>query len=132
MNIRQEVEKALLAFASSQTPKIPIAFEGVAFTKPLKGPYLEIVFLEPAVINPTIDVTRVRKFGVIQIMCFVEDGKGLKELDALTEAVAALFPVHQKQLYTTFTVEQTPSISGSMPEDRFRCAVVRVKYRQEL
>lgn len=132
MNIRQEVEKTLLAFASAQTPKIPVAFEGVPFTKPSTGPYLEIVFLEPVVLNPTVDVTRVRKFGVIQIMCFVEDGKGLKQLDALTESVAALFPVTEKQRYTTFTVEQTPSISGSMPEDRFRCAVVRVKYRQEL
>lgn len=132
MNLRQEVEKRLLAFADSQTPKISVAIEAVPFTKPDKGKYLELVFIEPVVMNPTVDVTRVRMLGIIQIACYCPDGKGMRAIDELTQAVAALFPVTDKQAFETFTVEQTPKISSSFPDDKFRCAVVRVKYRQEI
>lgn len=132
MNIRQEVEKTLLAFASSQSPPISVAIEGKAFTKPKQGNYLEVVFEAPAVMNPTVDVTRVRKYGVIQILCFIETNRGVGPLEILTDSVAQLFPVYEKQRYQNFTVEQTPFVSQAFPEDRFLCAVVRVKYRQEL
>lgn len=132
MNIEQEVETELLAFASSQTPSIPVAFELAAFTKPSTGNYLELVFETPEVMNPTVDVLRVRKYGVIQILCFTESNRGAGPLQALTESVAALFPVYDKQRYSTFTVEQTPTISRPFPEGKFACSVVRVKYRQEL
>lgn len=132
MNIRQEVEKTLLAYASAKIPKIPVAFEAVPFTKPSTGNWLELMFLEPVVINPTVDVLRTRKYGIIQINCCVPDGQGMKALDQLTEEIVALFPVHDKTKFHTFTVEQTPKISSSFPDDKFRVAVVRVKYRQEI
>lgn len=130
MNIRQEVEKALLAFAAAQTPPLAVALEAKSFTKP-DGPWIEIVFLDPEPMNPTVDGTRTRVYGVFQINVYVLDGKGMKQLDALTKALVDLFPMHQKELYTTFSVEQTPSVSRSFPDDKFRCAAVRVKYRQE-
>lgn len=131
MNIRQEVEKTLFAFAATKSPKIPIAVEAKAFDKPKNGPWLEILFLDPLVINPTVDALRTRKYGIIQINTYVDDGKGMAELDKLTEEIVALFPAHDKNKFTTFSVEQTPKVSSSFPDDKFRVAVVRVKYRQE-
>jgi len=130
MSIRQEVEKTLKAFVDSQG--ISLAREGQAFNKPSSGNYLEYMMEEPVVLNPTVDVTRVRKYGVIQIICFIEDNRGMGPLDTLTQSVVDLFPVYNKQKFENFTVEQTPSVSSSFSEGIFRCAVVRVKYRQEL
>lgn len=131
MSIRQEVEKTLKAFADSKG--ITMAYEGRAFDKPkVPANYIEYILEEPVVINPTVDVLRVRKYGVIQVICFTPDNKGMGPLDILTEEVASLFPVHLKQRFTNFTVEQTPTVSSSFTEGIFRCAVVRVKYRQEL
>lgn len=131
MNIRQEVEKTLFAFAATKSPKIPLAVEAKPFTKPTSGPWLEWMLLDPLVINPTVDALRTRKYGIIQINVRVDEGKGMMELDNLTEEIAALFPVHDKNKFTTFSVEQTPKVSSSFPDDKFRVAVVRVKYRQE-
>lgn len=131
MNIRQEIESAVAAFANAQSPPIPIAYEGVAFTKP-SGPYLEILFLDSSAMNATVDASRIRKYGIVQISCYVLDGRGMKELDALTDNIIALFPVNDKGLYTTFSVEQPPNASPPMGDTKFRMAAVRVKYRQEI
>jgi hypothetical protein len=131
MNIRQEVETAVAAFASEQNPVLPIAYEGVPFTKPTSTPWLEVVFLNSATMNATVDATRSRTYGTIQISCYVPDGNGMKVLDNLTRDVAALFPVFDKERYTTFSVEQPPNISSAMIDTQFRMAAVRVKYRQE-
>lgn len=130
MNIRQEVEKAVATFAASQN--IPVAYEGVAFTKPTNSSWLEVTFLDPSVMNPTVDGERIRKRGVVQIDVYVVDNKGSKSLDELTEAITRLFPFHDKARYTTFSVEQTPNVSSPMIDGIFRWAAVRVKYRQEL
>jgi hypothetical protein len=131
MNIRQEVETAIAAFAAEQSPAIPVALEGKAFTKPTGIPWLEIVFLNSVTTTATIDATRTRTYGTIQINVYVPDGKGMKALDNLTWDVAALFPVADKERYTTFSVEQPPNISSAMIDTQFRMAAVRVKYRQE-
>lgn len=132
MNIRQEVEAAVAAYAAAQNPVIPIAYEGVAFTKPTNAPYLEIVFLSNNILNATVDATRQRVYGSFQINCYVPDGKGMKRLDTLTNDIAALFPVFDKARYTTFSVEQPANVSPPMTDAAFRVAAVRVQYRQEL
>lgn len=132
MNIRQEIEKAVKTFAAAQSPPIPVAYEGVAFDKPSRGPYLEVLFLASNTTNPTVDGSRIRKRGIVQINCYVPDGTGMGALDTLTDAVTALFPFDQKELYTTFSVEQTPNASAAMQDAGFRWAAVRITYRQEL
>jgi hypothetical protein len=131
MNIRQEVEGTIAAFAASQSPAITVSYEGVAFNKPTGAPWLEVVFLNSVTTNANIDATRSRTYGTIQINVYVPDGKGMKQLDTLTNAVAALFPVADKARYTTFSVEQPPNVSSAMIDTQFRMAAVRVKYRQE-
>jgi hypothetical protein len=131
MNIRQEVEGAIEAFANSQSPALPIAYEGKPFTKPTGIPWLEIVFLNSVVTSATVDASRTRTYGTIQINVFCPDGRGMKQLDSLTATVAALFPVTDRARYATFYVDQPPNISPAMIDTQFRMAAVRVKYRQE-
>ncbi len=129
MNIRQEVETAITTWAKANN--VAVAYEGKAFNKPKQGNWLEIVFLDPQVMNPTVDATRTRKRGIFQISCYIPDNQGIGPLEELTTAIVNLFPYYDQQRYQTFTVEQTPNVSSSFPEDAFRCAAVRVKYRQE-
>lgn len=131
MNIRQEVESAISLFASSQNPAIPVAFEGVPFTKPSSGSWLEVVFLSSQTTTATVDASRTRTYGMVQISCYTVDGKGMKQLDTLTAAVADLFPVADKARYSTFSVEQPAQISAAMIDTQFRMAAVRIRYRQE-
>ena len=129
MNLQQEVESAIAAFATPRN--IAVAYTGVPFTPPTNSRWLEVVFFDEQVSNPTVDGERIRKRGFFQVNAYVMDGKGLKELTELTEAIVALFPFADKARYTTFSVEQTPSVSGTMPDGIYRMAAVRVKYRQE-
>ena len=130
MNIRQEVESVIAAYASSKN--IPVAYEGVPFNKPTSGNWLEVVFLASNTTNPTIDATRIRKTGVIQINCYVPNGKGMKAIDALSDEIISLFPFDQRDLFQTFYVEQTPDASQAMIDAAFLWCAVRVKYRQEM
>lgn len=132
MNIRQEVESAIAAFASAQSPAIPVAYEGVAFTKPVNAPYLEVVFLSNNVMNATVDAQRQRVVGSFQINVYMVNGKGMKQLDTLTSAIAEMFPVADKARYSTFSVEQPANVSPPMTDAAFRVAAVRIQYRQEL
>jgi hypothetical protein len=130
MNIRQEVEQALRVYATVKN--IPIAVEGVPFTKPSAGNWIELVFLASDTTNPTVDGSRIRKNGVFQINCYTPNGKGMKALDTLSDEIIALFPFDQKELYQTFSVEQTPNASQAMIDAAFLWCAVRVKYRQEM
>jgi hypothetical protein len=132
MNIRQEVETAVTTFAAAQTPPVAVAYEGVPFTKPKNLPYIEIVFLNNTITNATVDATRARVYGTVQINVSVPDGKGMKQLDDLTSGIADLFPVADKERFSTFSVEQPPNVSASMMDIQYRWAAVRIKYRQEL
>jgi hypothetical protein len=131
MNIRQEVESAITAFAQAQNPVIPVSYEGVPFSKPQSGPWLEVVFLTSATTNATVDATRTRTYGTVQISVYTPDGKGMKQLDSITAAIAELFPVADKARYSTFSVEQPAQISAAMIDTQFRMAAVRIRYRQE-
>jgi hypothetical protein len=130
MNIRQEVETRITAFAASES--LPIAYEGVPFTKPVNAPFLEVLFLSNTAINATVDATRQRVYGTFQVNVAVPEGRGMKQLEALTSAIVALFPVAGKSLFQTFSVEQPPIVSPAMSDGNFRVAAVRVRYRQEL
>lgn len=129
MTIRTEVESTIAAL--SKTQNFAVAYEGVPFSKP-QGNWVEIVFLDAVASNPTVDAERVRKRGAFQVYCFTPDGKGMKPLETLVEQIVALFPVHRKDLFTSFSVEKAADVSGAYADGAFRCAVVRVEYRQEL
>lgn len=130
MTIRTELEAPLIAYGA--TNNIPVAKEGVAFTKPNPpAPYLEIFFSDKKIINPTIEFTRKRIRGFVQINVYCPDGKGSKQVEDLAEAVAALYPAANKQAFATVSIEGHPQMGRAMVEPNFRMIPITVWYRQE-
>lgn len=129
--IRVELETRLLTWANAQTPKVPIAFQGVAFTKPTDGsPYLECFLLPAATLNRTVDGKRKTYIGLFQVNCWVQSGKGMGAVEALAQKVIDLFPILPKT--GSVSVEQTPSAENSLLDDSGWLIVpVTVKYRME-
>lgn len=130
MSIRSEIETTLLTWAAAQTPAIPVSVEGVPFTKPTSGGYLQIFFLDPTVINPDVAAERERETGVFQVDVCVPAGTGTKAGTALADSVKALFPVVPKT--GTVSIERPPQKSAFRPRtDGFLVCHVSVSYRQE-
>lgn len=120
-----------MAWANAQTPKVPIAFQGVAFTKPADGsPYLEPLLLPAATINKTVDGRRKTYIGLFQVNCWVQSGKGMGAVEALAQKVIDLFPMLPKT--GSVSVEQTPSAENSLLDDSGWLIVpVAIRYRME-
>jgi hypothetical protein len=130
MSIRSELELKLAAWASSQVPPIPVAYEGVAFTKPTTGPWLQPTMLTSSTVNPTVEATRRRERGVFQINCYVRDGLGSAAVENLSNNIVNLYPVVPKT--GTVSIEQTPQTAAAIvTQDGWRYIPVRVSYRQE-
>lgn len=132
MTIRSEIESRLITWAQAQVPPILVSLEGVPFTKPTDGSaYLQIFFLGSASTNTSVDGLGVRVRGIAQINCCVPDGKGSKQVEALSQNIVDLFPVVPKSLFTTVSIEQTPSVGQAMIDATWRIVPVTIKYRQE-
>lgn len=131
MSIRSELEDKLISFASSQSTPIPVSVEGKPFRKPATGPYLQCYLLSSQTSNATVDAYRQRTYGAFQINVCSPDGVGSKALEALTEQVAALYPVVPKELFTELSIEQPPQTSQAMIDGAFRYIAITVRYRHE-
>lgn len=128
MTIRSEIESRLAAWASSQTPKIPVAYENVSFSKP-SGQFLEVYMLPGSAKNNGVDAVGVRTTGTFQINCYSPVGGGMAAVEALAAAVVALYPVVPKT--GTVSIEAPLNASQAMPMDGFMCIPVRGRYRVE-
>jgi hypothetical protein len=130
MTIRSELEAPLIAYGLANN--IPVAKEGVAFTPPNPpAPYLEIFFSDKKISNPTVEFSRKRTRGFVQINVYCPEGKGSKQIEELAEAVAALYPAANKQAFATVSIEGHPQIGRAMPETNFRMIPITVWYRQD-
>lgn len=129
MTIRTELEAPLRLYAT--TNNIPVAWEGVPFTKPTGTPYLQIFFLDKSISNPTVEFSRKRTRGFVQINVCVPDGNGSKQVENLAEDIAALYPAADKQAFATVSIEQHPQIGRAMIDANFRIIPISVEYRQE-
>jgi hypothetical protein len=130
MSIRSEIESRLLAWADAQTPKVPVALEGVGFTKPATGGYVSIFFLDPMIVNPDVAAERERETGIFQIDVCLPSGTGTKACEDLASSVRALFPVLPKR--GTVSIESPPQKSAFRPRtDGYLVCHVSVSYRQE-
>jgi len=132
MTVRSEIEQKLATFATTQSPAIPISYEGVPFTKPTSGPYFEVFFLNSSTQDVTVDGTRRRVRGYVQINVCYPDGKGSKAVEAMAEAVSALYPVVPKSLFTSVSIDQSAQIGRAFISDNFRVVPVTIYYRQEI
>jgi hypothetical protein len=129
--IRAEFETRLSHWADAQNPKIPIAFEGVAFTKPTNGtPFLEAFLLPGPTLNRTVDGKRKTYIGLFHINCWAPSGRGMGQVERIAQAIADLFPMLPKM--GRVSVEKTPAAGKSPLDDSGWLIVpVTVEYRME-
>jgi len=129
MSARSEIETRVLTWAEAQVPPIPVSIENTNFVKPTSGKYLEVFLLGDNNINPNLAADRIRTYGILQINCYAPAGKGMGEVEALSNNMVALFPVLPKT--GTVSIEAPLSMSGSSVIDGCVFIPVRGNYRIE-
>jgi hypothetical protein len=129
--IRAELETRLKTWADAQSPKIPIAFQNVAFTKPADGsPYMEPILMPNATINRTVDGKRKTYIGLFQVNCWAQSGNGMGTVEALAQSVVNLFPILPKT--GAVSIEKTPEAEHPLMDDTGWVIVpVTIQYRME-
>lgn len=129
MTVRSELETPLVDYANDNS--IAIALEGCSLDRTGLIEFLEVIFLDKSVTNPTLEFSAKRTRGYMQVNVYVQDGMGSKRVEELAEAVAALYPAANKQAFATVSIEQHPQFSRAMIDGNFRVISVSIKYRQE-
>lgn len=128
--IRAELETRLYTWANAQSPKIPIAFEGVAYTKPSDGVFLEAILIPNITNDVDVAATRQRLMGIFQVNCWAKSGKGMGEVERLANSIIDLYPILPKT--GNVSIESTP-YAGSPIHDTSGWVVipVTIPYRYE-
>jgi hypothetical protein len=127
MSVRSEFESRLNTWALANN--IPVAFEGVPFTKPTNTPYAQSFLVVALVENPNVTAIRTRAKGYFQVNIWGLDGLGALETETLANSLAAAFPVVPK--IGTVSVERPPYIAPALVVDAWRCVPVQIYYRVE-
>ncbi|WP_368640481.1 phage tail terminator-like protein [Castellaniella ginsengisoli] len=94
--IRAAFEKTLADWAAAQTPKIPVAYENVAFTPPATGPYLRCFLLPADTADNTMAGQLSEYRGLFQVNVVCPAGTGPTAAEALTAAITALYPAKSR------------------------------------
>lgn len=102
--IRAAFEKTLADWAAAQTPAIPVAYENVSFTPPATGPYLRCFLLPADTVDRTIAGSLTEYNGLFQVNVVCPAGTGPTAAEALTAAIAALFPAKSRLSFDGQTV----------------------------
>ncbi len=94
--VRKFFEKKIAAFAAANN--IPVAYQGVGFTKPASGVYLETFVIPNTSTQREVsaDADKVTQRGLYQVNVWVKSGQGLGAADVVVEQIVALFPVLPK------------------------------------
>jgi hypothetical protein len=129
MSVRSELESRIKAWAESQSPAVPVSWEGVAFNKPLDGVFIQPFILPAQTQNPTVDGNRTRELGILHVNCWSPDGIGMGRVEALADKIVSLFPILPKT--GTVSIERTPSKQAPMVADGWRILPVVIYYRRE-
>lgn len=128
--IRAELETRLKTWADAQTPKIPVSFEGVPFTKPASGTYLECFLIPAVTIDADVSATRQRRLGIFQVNCWIKSGTGMRQVETLAQNIIDLFPILPKT--GAVSIESTPYADNSILDPSGWIAVpVSIQYRHE-
>lgn len=131
--IRAYFETRLKTWADAQSPAVPVAFQNAPFTRPTLGSatnvWLECFVVPNITLNTELSGTRSTKYGIFQVNCWSQQGKGMKTVEAVVDAIVDLFPMVPKG---TVSVEGTPTIKAAIPDSAGWVAVpVVIKYRYE-
>lgn len=132
------ITKALLtrlkAFADAQTPKLVIAYEGVAFTPDATKTHLAEFTLPANTDNPSMGRSHSRYIGIYQVDVDMPTTAGPMALRKLANAVAAHFPRGLTITHTGLNVliTNTPSIGPLMPESGRAKRSVSIRYQSDV
>lgn len=129
MSVRTELETVITNFAASKD--IRVAYEGAGFTPIPNKPYFRVFMLKPSRSNPTLEFSRMRVRGFMQIDVCYPVGTSNKIIEEMAEQVAALYPAANKQAFETVSIESHPDIGQIMLDGNFRVLPVSIEYRQE-
>lgn len=130
IDIRTELETRLKTWADSKSPKVQIAFQNVAFTKPVGLPFLECILIPNTTVNNEISGTRKTHLGLFQVNCWAPKGAGMRQAESLAQSVSDLYPILPKT--GSVSIEQTPSIGrGILDDSGWIIVPVLIKYRHE-
>lgn len=125
--IRAELDARLKAWAQAQN--LPVAWEGVSFTKP-SGPFVEVFLMPTVSVNSDVAGKRTTYLGTYQVNCWGLDGKGMGQLEGITDSLIAAFPMLPKA--GAVSIEATPSAGRPIEDmDGWTVIPVRIKYRYE-
>jgi len=126
--LRNELETKLSNWAASHNPVIPLAFEGVTFTKP-ETTFIEVYIIPAVTVNPTVDGKRATLYGTLQCNIYCKAGTGTKQSEDIAQELIELFPLLPKT--GTVSIEQTGYIMNPLMDAQWRVLPVRFRYRQE-
>lgn len=104
--IRAVLETRLKAWADAQVPKIPFAPQGASFTKPNSGGFLEPILLPNGTINNDLSGKRKTHIGIFEVRCWYPSGKGMGDVEKLSNSIINLFPLLPK--IGSVSIENTP------------------------
>ncbi len=126
--IRYDLQTKLKAFADSRS--LPVAWEGVEFSKPASGVWLQPFLLPAATLNYTLNCYRSTFVGTFQVNVWSRQGKGFKEAETVADELVASFPVMPKVGYVS--IERTPSIDSKIYDNGgWVITPVTMRYRYE-
>lgn len=129
MSVRSELTVRLAALAT--TLGLPLCTENTAFTKPLdNAPFLELFIMPAATIDVTVDCTRQREVGIMQVNCWCPTNKGTKQTDDIVAAIRTAFP--RVPIQGTVSIENTASVKQAILDPSgYRITPIIIPYRQE-
>jgi len=104
--IRSALETKLKTWADAQVPKIPVAFEGIAFSKPSSGAYIEPLLIPNVTSNNELSGRRKTLLGIFEVRCWHPSGRGMGGVEQLVNNVISLFPLLPK--IGSVSIENTP------------------------
>lgn len=131
ITIRAALESRLKEWAAAQSPKVPVSYQNVAFTKPSDfSPYLECFLLPNDTVDRELSATRQRYVGFFQINCWAQKGIGMRKAEQLAQDMVSLFPRILK--LGALNIDATPSAGRALLDDSGWVIVpVLIKYRYE-
>lgn len=101
--IRSLFESRLKSWADSRLPRLPIAFQDVAFTPP-DGTHLRAFLLPASPDSEDLEGKHIAYRGVFQISVVTKSGSGRGAAGLIAEEIAALFPNNLELTKAGFSV----------------------------
>lgn len=92
--IRAAFESRLKAWADAQLPPIKVAWENAPFTPPTDAVYLRVYILPAATVSGDLKGDHRSYRGIFHINMVAPAGNGAGQAEAITQALADLFPVN--------------------------------------